>query len=293
MKSKEQLSKIIIWAIILIYTLLLPHAIIVYRNLVNRIGEEAVGTIPIISVAIIGSAYVSFGFAKNRNLRHTLYLIPSGIIALAIIQLEPNPNKHIHIPEYVLMAWLLYFVMSKDYRGNGLLGLIFVCGSMLGVVDELEQGIHPRRFYGWSDMAVNSSSVIIGIFTILGLAKIPGKSWDWLQSLPHFRKFAWLVAFGFINVAIACVQLFEVQKAGTFTGVYPLWLLGGNILFLAIGLQSVSIRIRDALRAKRNSHLDNGSNLPTAKLWIFTPLAILLYAQTLIILVSLTGLEFR
>jgi VanZ family protein len=77
------------------------------------------------------------------------FLLLCPCISFFIICLEPNPNKHIHIPEYVLMTWLLFEAVRIDYRCAGIFLLIFLCSSSLGVLDEILQGILPSRPYGW------------------------------------------------------------------------------------------------------------------------------------------------
>jgi len=294
MKSKDKLTRIILWTTIFIYTLLLPHAVILYRSLVNRIGRESVGKVPLYTVVIIGLAYVVFGLIKNRDCRHLLFLIPSAIIAYSIIQIEPNPNKHIHIPEYVLMAWLLYSVLEMDYQGKGIFILVFLCGSMLGVIDELEQGIHPRRFYGWSDMAVNTCSVLIGIFTILGLFKTKPGNWKWfaqLSQLSRFRGMILALGFEFVGALLSCIFLFDVQANQSFRGIYPNWLLVWNYTALALTLGTLYIFFRSENLAT-GSHRDHGEMI-TVKLWLVPPMLILFHMHALVLIISLLSLKFK
>ena len=146
--------KVILWVLVACYTFILPDAIIVYRDIVGFFGQDAAGKVPVLIVVIVGIAYVITVLLSQKSLKNLLYLIPCGVITFLIMILVSNPNKHIHIPEYILMTWLLFAVLSKDYKGKGIFILIFIYASMLGVVDELEQGINPARFYGLSDMLV-------------------------------------------------------------------------------------------------------------------------------------------
>jgi len=280
------------WGLILLYTLILPSAILIYRKLESAIGQEATGKFPLYGVIIIGIVYTLYGFLKHRNFTHLLYLIPSAMIAYIIIRYEPNPNKHIHIPEYVLMSWLLYTALSIDYQGKGIFILIFICGSLLGVVDELEQGLHPKRFYGWSDMVVNSSSTLIGIFTILGLKRRRAQGWEWWGYLKEFRTQFGLILFGLIGAVFMCIQLFQVQAQEQFWGVYPLWLLVWNYLFLFSTLILACIQIR----MRKQKHIpkeEESAQHHTAQLWVYPIMAILFFIHALIVFVSITGLSFR
>jgi VanZ family protein len=175
--------RIILWSLIAIYTFLLPNAIYIYRAIEEEYGLGFAGKIPFVIVLVFGAAYIAYLHFAKLGWKKLLYLVPSAVIALTIFKLEGNPNKHIHIPEYVVLAWLVYAALSRDYRGRGMLILVFILTSLLGVVDELEQGIHPGRSYGWSDMLVNSASALIGVFTILGLTNFNKIGGGWVRNL--------------------------------------------------------------------------------------------------------------
>ena len=171
----------VLWALVAGYTYILPNFRIVYQAILNAYGVEVVGKVPLAIVAAFGAAYVLAVLRTRKDLKNLLYLLPAALIAYIIMRLEPNPNKHIHIPQYVVMTWLLLAALSRDYKGKGLFLLIFISASLLGVVDELEQGIHPARFYGWSDMLVNSASAVVGILTMLGLKPAKEGDWSWAE----------------------------------------------------------------------------------------------------------------
>ena len=217
----QSVISILPWALVAGYTYILPNFRVIYEAILNAYGVEVVGKVPLAIIAAFGVAYVLATLRASKNLKNLLYLLPAALIAFAIMRLEPNPNKHIHIPQYVVMTWLLLAALSRDYKGKGLLLLIFICASLLGVVDELEQGIHPARFYGWSDMLVNSSSAVIGVLTILGLKPPKAGDWSWAGYLKEHKVLIRLGAFGLIGAGLTCFFLFRVQAAELFRGVYP------------------------------------------------------------------------
>ena len=88
----------------------------------------------------------------------------SVIIWSAVTLFEENSSKYIHIPEYMVLSILVYVALSVDYSGSGILLLTFVLSSILGFVDEMQQGLYPDRYYGWKDMVINSSGVLLGVF---------------------------------------------------------------------------------------------------------------------------------
>ena len=288
--------KVILWVLVAIYTFMLPDAIIVYRDIVGFFGQDAAGKVPVLIVVTVAIAYVIAILHSHKSLKNLLYLIPCAVIAILIMALVSNPNKHIHIPEYVLMAWLLYAILSKDYKGKGIFILIFIYASMLGVVDELEQGINPARFYGLSDMMVNSASAMIGVFTIMGLKKVIATDWAWTNRLKEFKSLLWLSSFGLISAVIMCVVLFRVQASGVFWGVCPVWLWIWNILFLIMN-PVMMLFYRGTLQ--KYHPIIEGEKVPalapeviTARLWIFPLLVILFYMHALVIYVSISGVSF-
>jgi len=288
-------SRAVLWGLIVIYTLLIPNAIYIYRFIEARFGLVFAGKIPLVVVTLLGIGYVAYMYRAKLGWKKSLYLILCAAIALAIFRLEGNPNKHIHIPEYILMAWLVYAALSKEYRGKGMLILVFILASMLGVVDELEQGIHPGRSYGWTDMLVNTSSALMGAFTILGLTNyhtVGGL--EWIGYLKKFKAVIGLILFGSIGAVFMCVNLFAVQAAeSVFQGVYPVWMLIWNILFLVITAMVVYLQ-RDDIFTASNSHSISGEQASTtARLWLIPALSILFYMHALVVFVAISGLAFK
>jgi VanZ family protein len=283
-------SRAVLWGLIVLYTLLIPNAIYVYRFIEARFGLVFAGRIPLVVVTLLGIGYVVYLRRAKLGWKKALYLIPCALVALTIFRLEDNPNKNIHIPEYMLMAWLVYAALKKDYRGGGMLILVFILASMLGVVDELEQGIHPNRTYGWTDMLVNTSSAVMGVFTILGLTKYQTKGWEWIGYLKQFKIELGLILFSVIGAILMCVKLFEVQAAGgSMPGVYPVWLTIMNIM-VCLFILFVFYR-----RKKSTMVLDssNSAEIQTAGLWIWPVLTILFYMHFLTTIVVAAGLSFK
>lgn len=282
----------VLWGLVGIYTLLIPNAIYVYRFIEARFGLVFAGRIPLVVVSLLGIGYVVYLWRVKLSWKKSLYLIPCAAIALAIFRLEGNPNKHIHIPEYILMAWLVYTALKQDYRGGGMLILVFLLASMLGVVDELEQGIHPGRTYGWTDMLVNTSSALMGVFTILGLTDYRTGGWEWASQLKKYRTMIGLILFGVAGAVLMCVKLFEVQAAGgSIRDVYPLWLLIWNILYTLIAI------ILFILYRKRSEGIGDSQGDPehqtTALLWVSTAAVILFYMHLLVTVVYIAGITFK
>lgn len=280
--------KVLFWFLIAIYTYNLPNARVVYNFLVETIGQELTGKIPLVLVAATGLIYLAILMITRRNLMNLLYLIPCGVIAYIIITLEPNPNKHIHIPEYVLMAWLLFAALSSEYKQADLLILIFILTSMLGVVDEIEQGIHPARFYGWSDMLVNSASALIGVLTIMGLTDLKKTDFSWKRYFRKDRLALWGIGLGIISVIAMAYFLFEVQNTEKFAGVYPGWLLIIGAVFVALAIL-IAVRL---IKPEENRSISPLGEKKIARQWVLPALAILVYMHVMVFYIAVSGVEF-
>ncbi len=282
----------VLWGLVGLYTLLIPNAIYVYRFIEARFGLVFAGRIPLVVVSLLGIGYVVYLWRAKLSWKKSLYLIPCAVIALAIFRLEGNPNKHNHIPEYILMAWLVYTALKQDYRGGGMLILVFLLASMLGVVDELEQGIHPGRTYGWTDMLVNTSSALMGVFTILGLTDYQSGSREWTNQLKNHKALIGLILFGAVGAVLMCIKLFEVQSAGgSIRDVYPLWLLIWNIL-CALTAVILFFLFRKKTGGNKDDLVDPEHHR-TAVLWISPAAAILFYMHFLVTVVYIAGITFK
>ncbi len=294
MKIQRFNIRFIAWALIALYIFILPDSILIYRKIVDFFGQATAGKVPLMAALLRGGLFALIVFRQKKDWRNLLYLVPCGVIALAIFALEPNPNKHIHIPEYVLMVWLLYWVLSKDMRGGQILILVFLYASLLGVTDELQQGVHSSRLYGASDMLVNASSALIGVFTILGLTRQGKSNWEWLKALKRMKGLIWLAGIGIILVFLMCFHLFRVQADDEFWGIYPTWLWVGNVTFLLLTFIGL-IRYYEHLHQeeKRKAGKKVAANAAEARLWVVPLLVMLSYMQMLVVYVSVVGVEFK
>ncbi|NPV40373.1 MAG: VanZ family protein [Anaerolineae bacterium] len=296
-EKKKKPTGTLLWLVIAVYTFLLPNARLAYDAIVNVYGQNAAGRVPIITVCILGLIYALAVYRVHKSLRNLIFLIPCGVIAYLIMHLEKNPNKHIHIPEYVLMAWLLFAALSKGYASRDLYLLIFLCTAALGVVDELEQGIHPARFYGWSDMIVNSASGLIGIFTLMGIKQTQKADWQWAKMLKKSIAPTGLVVAGLAGAVIMCVSLFRVQAQGVFWGVYPQWLFYWNMLYLLLAAMLIisgryEIQVHNRQQVLQNeSAFSYEANI--IRLWILPLSVIMAYMYVLVIYTAVSGVPFR
>lgn len=288
--------RIILWLIVAIYTYMLPYVVLVFEALQQNFSKDLVGKIPLLIIFVFAAVYLAWGIKIKKTLQVLAVAAISAIIVAIIISVESNPNKHIHIPEYVLMTWILFEVIIIDYGGKGLGFLILICASMLGVVDELLQGIHPSRSYGWIDMLINFASSVIGVLTLITLRRLPEGDWSWAQNLKTFYK-SWIILFvGAGTTVWMCVMLFDMASVGVSHMQIPFWITAGVLIFIltatiTIGHHGYGLFRLDSIN--QSEHKTFNSNQRTAHLWVVYPLTILVAINALCMGVMTTNTAFR
>ena len=293
---RRHLRRIGLWATVGIYTAALPSVVLVFRAIDRHYSPQIAGRVPLAIIILFAAVYAAICVKQKTAARGSVILASGAGIVLLIMHFETNANKYIHIPEYILMTWILYQALAFDYRGRGILLLILACAAMLGIVDELLQGIHPQRTYGLKDMMINTSSSFIGILMLMGVKDpIPG-NWRWLGRLKQFKSFLAAILFGVLTTVPMCLYLLDVQAQQNFRNEYPRWLLTGNALFLAAAVAAVTFYWCNRKRSGRfmtDSAFDTPDSHTTTLLWMMCPLAILISMHSLVVWVAIAGIEFR
>ena len=283
------------WALVAAYTLVLPHVILIYNAIAKHFSSEIAAKVSIALIILLGIAYFLAVLVLKKGIKALALLVPCAIIVWVVICIESNPNKYIHIPEYIIMTWLLFEVLTLDYKDKGIFVLVFICAALLGIVDEMMQGIIPNRYYGRQDMITNSAAALMGIFTLAGLRKAPAGDWAWIGGLKEFKPVLGVMVFGAAGAVLTCVYLFDVKAHLTFRGVYPFWLLGWNVLLVVTGTVAIFFprRLYKPIHPGNDEDSNSYDQTVTARLWILCPLVILIIMHTLVLLATVTGLPFN
>ncbi len=285
------------WAAVALYTAALPYVILVFQALERHFPATITARLPLLITVLLAAVYTIVCVQQKIAIRCLGILAVSALIVFTIVMAEPNGNKHIHIPQYVLMTWLLYWALATDYKGRGLLLLIFTCAAMLGFVDELMQGIHPQRSYGWSDMVIDAAAAFIGVLMLMGMTgSAVQKRWVWAGRWRDYRGSLMLILLSGATAAVMGVRLFDVQRQGAFSPSYPGWLLIGNGLSLG-GAVAVIIyywnrgRVFAVSATETDPVADDDQG--TIRRWIFSLLAILAVMHALVLWAVVAGLNFK
>ena len=287
--------RIVRWLTVAFYTAALPYVILVFLAMQRHLPAKFTVNAPFLIIILLALTYLFMGLKRNRVMHCAVVLTISTIIVFFITTFEHNSNKYIHIPEYVLMSWLLYQALIVDYKGRGILLLVFICGGMLGVVDEIMQGIHPQRTYGWKDMIINAAACLIGILSLVGIKRPVKRKWAWCNDLKFSTGSLAVILFGSISAVPMCFYLFEVRNQSTSFDVYPGWFLPCNGLFLGLGAAVIVFHWRRRQKSvKVNPAVESITSTyhATAMLWVICPLIILMSMHALILWVATAGINF-
>lgn len=204
------------------------------------------------------------------------------------------------------MSWFIFHALSLDYKGKGIYLLTFISSGLLGIIDEIQQGILTHRYFGFSDMLMNYSSSLVGILLIFGTKG--GAKGDWLWFEYFKKRFLALttIFIGIISFGWTCFLLYGVSKttmtalkndqSANFTDIFPSaayqWIVFFIIILLIILLAYVYQYVKMG-NAEESMHTH--IRLPviiTSHLWIFVLLSILLFAHVLFYIIPYINPHF-
>jgi hypothetical protein len=106
-----------LWSTVVLYTVCLPSVIFVYRSLVDQYSPQIAGKVPVVIIIALAAGYTGICMIKKVTTRGLIVLAVSGIIVMLVMNFETNANKHIHIPEYILMS-------HDDFTGHAFAGAV-------------------------------------------------------------------------------------------------------------------------------------------------------------------------
>lgn len=166
--------------------LLLLHSacfllVVVYVNmfqfwawLSRALGNGVLARILPILITLAILLVIAYRFIERVNKGYQIKFVFLGLgivtafLALAIP--EPAvPIKRIHVAEYILLSFVVRYVLSHRLQGVHLLLFTALVTSLYGVHDEMLQGLHSLRYYGWRDMTVNGVAGLSGAMLGHGL----------------------------------------------------------------------------------------------------------------------------
>lgn len=156
--------------------------------------------VTVIVLAVISSRFIS---RVNRGYRISLLFLGLGIVGTFLALAIPDPRypiKRIHVAEYIILSFLVRYTLSHRLQGAALTLFTILATLLLGVHDEMLQGLHAMRYYGWRDIIVNGTAGMSGALLGHGLfccersvGSATGDAPGWKVLLPLFGLFGLLL----------------------------------------------------------------------------------------------------
>lgn len=170
-------------------------------------------------------------FYSNR--RGWTYIVAGAAIALVgILATDPNfPAKRIHIPQYFILAFVVRRALSFDLPARWLFPGAVLLTTVLGVHDELIQGLLPTRTFGLRDIGVNFLGALSGGAVGAGLSLFSTPE-NKNAPIPDKRTLFGIVAVGLgLALMIAPLEYFRDVSIPVWT-VLPLLAAGFALCLL-------------------------------------------------------------
>ena len=235
--NSNNLKRFGLWLLAAIYTYLLQYMIIIWNVLNEKIGISSAKKISPLIILFICIVFMVLFIQQKKSFRDhfaEIFTIFSAILFVFLYQ--PQQQKLSHVPEYMLLSFIVYATLRIDFEGHHILPLTFIITTYLGLIDELLQGINPLRHYGSEDMLVNSLSALAGvcIISIFKNHRIPDSQED------HFSIFLVLSTFTVLMLTVLStvniVALFDEAARQTRFQDFPEYLFIIDIFSLVIGI---------------------------------------------------------
>ena len=146
----------------------------------SRLDAGVAAATPVAAaIAVLVAGAVAILRRKDRRaLRIALLGGAAAAASIGLLLTDPQyPAKRIHIAEYVAVAWLVYLGLGGRMGGPRRALATLLIAALLGVHDELIQGLHPDRSFGIRDIVANGFGAAAGAWhhvAILFMALVAG-----------------------------------------------------------------------------------------------------------------------
>jgi len=131
------------------------NTFVLWRAFGNTFGTGLRDALPWIMVGAIALGLVVFLLWKRSGARISWRWLAVAVLA-AVIGLSITdpafPGKRIHVPQYFLLAIIVWFALPARLRTPMTPVFVLVAVVLYGIHDEFLQGLHPRRTFGLRDM---------------------------------------------------------------------------------------------------------------------------------------------
>ncbi len=121
---------------------------------------------PLLLAVSMALAAVGWLFRLRQGWRQWGYLLAALGIGAGICQYVEFPAERLHLPEYILMAILVVQALRAGGQPEHQPVWALAICLLLGIIDEIMQGLIPARFFDFRDIVVNGLASFAGILAL-------------------------------------------------------------------------------------------------------------------------------
>ena len=135
----------------------------IWAYLYQKLSLQSLVILPV-AVAFVFIFGLIAWFAQAGSRPNLIWIVIAILLAGIGLYLPDAtvPSKRIHVAEYMLLAIIVRKAFSFRHSGVALLIWTALLTALLGVHDEILQGLHVQRYYGLRDMVVNAFGAMSG-----------------------------------------------------------------------------------------------------------------------------------
>lgn len=170
-QAKRQVKIFLAWFLVFLYIatilLIVPFARAIQSFVSARWGHSFFGYLVLI---VIGAVFLILLFfflfrLKIRSPANYLWLLLVTVIYFYFtLKLWNVPVEAVHFLEYGLLGFFLFRALNFHIKDKNIYIIAFLCGSLVGIFDEILQWMIPLRYWDIRDVGLNAFSC--GLFQI-------------------------------------------------------------------------------------------------------------------------------
>lgn len=192
----------------------------------RALGSGTLARMLPVAVTVVVLLVIALRFVErvNRGYRINLVFLGVGLVCAIFSLALPDPHvpiKRIHVAEYIVLSFLVRATLSHRLQGMQLTLFTVLATLLLGIHDEMLQGLHSQRYYGWLDIIVNGTAGLSGALLGHGLHCCARRTVGTAQ--PKVRGLAGLVVlFLLLGASTVWLVIMLYQQRGTALSLFIL-----------------------------------------------------------------------
>lgn len=267
---------------LVVYVFSLPYAIVIFDWSRKLLSLPILKIVPLALILGLSAIYFLTSKARRSENHLVMFVLPSVLVLIAVLLLESNPIKHFHIPEYFFLCYLVHQGLRQNQNSLLLIAMATLLSCVLGVVDEVHQGIHPARYFGWKDMLINAAGSLIG-----GLFLATQTHWvqcDWSAVFNNLEKHKAQTLLLLMFALCAVYSISKLLIAAQYASIHPWYPFSLFMINLSMSGAGFYLALRMAYRVATDQ---------TYALLIYWPIIALTVLHAVIVLAYVLGESFQ